>query len=171
MSYTFTQSATESFTVTHARKLTSKVVTDLIRCSQLYGQPSQAKIQEYGEELTTLLQGGYLSTFEFGFKKDEKRILTCFYTVDENGNMKDDGRPGGIESGVNIVGASFFTYLAHSNKWDNLPSQEREKITNSIPIKRGGGSPPTDGLGYWANDRNYYAGGVGLGRRSFKPVR
>jgi hypothetical protein len=169
MSYSFTQTASETFTMVHARKLSSKVVSDLVRCSQLYGRPSDESIQNYGEELALHLQKGYVSSYEFGFHKDDKRILTWFYTVDENGAIKDDNRPGAILSGGEVTAASFFNFMTYSSKWSNATASDKEAFLKTLPFIRGSGSPPQDGNGYWETDRNYYAGGVGLGRRTFKP--
>ena len=39
MSYSFTESESTSFTVTHARHMAAKVATDLKRLQRLYGRP------------------------------------------------------------------------------------------------------------------------------------
>lgn len=169
MSYSFTQTASETFTIVHARKLSSKVVADMVRCYQIYGRPSEESIQGYGEELALRLQKSYVESYEFGFKKDGKRILSWFYTVDENGAIKDDNRPGAILSGAEVAAASFFNFMTYSSKWSNTSASEKEAFLKTLPFTRSPGSPPQDGNGYWETDRNYYAGGVGLGRRSFKP--
>jgi hypothetical protein len=169
MSHSFTQTVSETFTIVHARKLSSKVVADLVRCNQLYGRPSEQCIQDYGEELALRLQKGYVASYEFGFQKNDKRILTWFYTVDENGTIKDDNRPGAILSGAEVAAASFFNFMTTSFKWSNASASDKEAFLKTLPFTRSSGSPPQDGNGYWETDRNYYAGGVGLGRRSFKP--
>ncbi|MGI8958356.1 MAG: hypothetical protein ACR2IV_01065, partial [Bryobacteraceae bacterium] len=37
-----TRTASESFTLTHAKYLASKVTADMVRCQQNYGRPSQS---------------------------------------------------------------------------------------------------------------------------------
>jgi hypothetical protein len=85
MTYSYTSTSTVSFTVTEARRLASKVVTDMARCSQIYGRPSIQEIQEYGDELTLLLKDGYVHNYEFGFKNDERRVISWSYSVDVTG--------------------------------------------------------------------------------------
>jgi Bacterial HORMA domain family 1 len=168
---TFTTSNSESFTIAHARKLTSKVVADMTRCSQIYGRPVASFIQSYGEELSILLRDGYVKSYEFGFQRNNIRVLSWFYTVDASSAIIDDARPGGIVASANVASAEWFNYLIRSQKWWNLPKPEREKIDGSLPIRRVGSDGPQDGNGYWEIDRNYSAGGVTLARRTYKPVK
>ncbi len=169
MSYSYTFTASETFTLTHARKLAGKVVTDMIRFSQSYGQPSQTAIQNYGEELTTLLKDGYVETYEFGFKQNETRIVSCYYTVDSSGTLLSDDRPGQIPLNANVSAGAFFNFITYSDKWSKLNQAERDSIKAGLPVSRGTGTAPTDGYGYWVADKTYSAGGVNLPRRSFKP--
>jgi hypothetical protein len=169
MSYSYAHSNSESFTIVHARRLSSKVVADLVRCSQLYRRPAASSIQDYGEELALRLNKGYVSSYEFGFKKDNLRILSWFYTVDETGSITDDNRPGAIVSNVEVASANFFNFMTYSQKWVNTPSAEQEAFLKTLPFVRSSGLGPQDGNGRWVTDRNYYAGGVGLGRRTFQP--
>src|SRR5207247_116361 len=83
MSYSFTKTAT--FTIIHARYLASKVAADMHLCAQYYGRPSEERIRRFAEELAQYLNKGYVGEYEFGFRKDNKRIVTWRYTVNENG--------------------------------------------------------------------------------------
>ena len=47
MSYSYTTTATNTFTVTHARHMAAKVATDLKRMQRFYGSPSDGRINEY----------------------------------------------------------------------------------------------------------------------------
>src|SRR5262245_46466641 len=62
MSYSYTISESESFTVTHARHIAAKVATDLKRMQRLYGIPGDAGIAEYEAEIIQFLKAGYLGT-------------------------------------------------------------------------------------------------------------
>ena len=64
MSYSYTFSEVESFTVTHARHMAAKVATDLKRMQRLYGSPSDASIANYEAEVIELLKAGYLGTVD-----------------------------------------------------------------------------------------------------------
>ena len=110
----------ESFTIINARKLASKVAADMHLCAQYYGKPSEARIREYAEELAQYLNAGYLQEYEFGYKKDGKRIVTWRYKVDANGQLTTDDRPGKIVPYVDIAGAVFFNFLTQNSKFFQL---------------------------------------------------
>lgn len=169
MSMTYTRSI--SFTITHARHLSSKVAADMHLCAAYYDRPSTLNIPDYAEELAILLRDGYVATYEFGFKKNGARYLSWRYVVQSDGTLTSDDRAGKLLSTYDVSDASYFNYLTHSNKWLELPFSERERIEKTLPFRRTSGDPPVDGYGYWtSNDRHYYSGGIGLGRATFQPL-
>lgn len=165
----FSVTASQTFSIIHARKLSSKVAADMHLCAQYYGQPSEQSIREYAEELAQYLNEGYVAEYEFGYQKNGKRLLTWRYKVDENGVLTTDERPGRILPHVDIAGASFFNYLTRSIRFWKLSEPQRASFEASLPVQRTIGDPPSDGAGYWTSDRNYYSGGRGLGRQTFQP--
>jgi hypothetical protein len=46
----FSVTRSESFTIINARKLASKVATDMHLCAQYYGMPTETRIREYAEK-------------------------------------------------------------------------------------------------------------------------
>lgn len=76
--------------------LSSKVAADMHLCAQYYGEPSEQSIREFAEELAQYLNAGYVAEYEFGYKKDGKRIVSWRYKVDENGVLTTDDRPGKV---------------------------------------------------------------------------
>ena len=116
-----------------------------------------------------LLRGNYVSTYEFGFKRDEARVVSWYYQVDRSGNLVADDRPGRIVSGANIAGAIFFNFLTPSTSWNSLPFAQREQYESNLPIDRSPGQAPRDGNGYWVSDLGYSAAGVAMVRKTFKP--
>lgn len=169
MSFTMTRTASESFTLTHAKYLASKVTADMLRCQQNYGRPTQADINNYGTELALLLRDGYVAAYEFGFSQDDQRLLSWHYAVDSSGISSTDDRPGRIVSGIAVASAAWFNQLTFSSVWFALLQAERDRICGGLPIQRVTKNGPKDGRGYWANDLNYSASGVSLGRRTFRP--
>jgi hypothetical protein len=167
MSFSYTKSLT--FTIVHARQLASMVAADMHLCALYYGHPSEQRIRDYSEELAQLLNLGYVAEYEFGYKRNGKRLVCWRYAV-QNGVFVNDGRPGKIISTVDVSGASFYNFLTHNAVWDALDDDERDAIESVLPVQRGFGSLPTDGYGYWTTDHGYTAGGVGLGRRTFRPL-
>jgi HORMA domain-containing protein len=169
MSFTMTRTASESFTLTHAKYLASKVTADMLRCQQNYGRPAQDDINNYGTELALLLRDGYVAAYEFGFSHDDQRLLSWHYVVDSSGISSTDDRPGRIVSGVAVASATWFNQLTFSSAWFALPQAERDRIRGGLPIQRVTKDSPKDGLGYWTSDLSYSANGISLGRRTFRP--
>ena len=165
MSYTYTT----TFTRTHAKYLASKVVADLYQCYLLYDHPPSNWIEPYQEELTTMLAGGYVEAYEFGFKRYDRRVLSWHYTVDCAGNLEGDSRSGNLTRGVKIEDAQYFNFLTPSSAWWNLSPEEREAIRGTLPFQRSSGSAPLDGSGYWTTEHGYSAGGVLVARKVFRP--
>lgn len=170
MSFSYTKTATSTFTIIHARYLSSKVAADMHLCASYYGQPSEQRIREYAEELAQYLNEGYVSEYEFGYKKDGKRVVSWRYRVDANGNLTTDDRPGKVVPYVDVTGAIFFNILTQNSKFSSLSPDEQARFERGLPLQRSNGQSPSDGSGYWTTDRNYYSGGQGLGRQTFQPL-
>lgn len=162
-------SATASFTKTHAAHLASKIAADMRQFSRFYGRPMAENIQRYLDELTQLLAGHYVDEYKFGLRKGGNWIVCYAYKV-VDGALVTDGRPGGIQAGVDASGASFYNYLSPSTAWWQLSSRERDKIRTQLPIQRTPGEEPGCGSGYWVEDRGYEAGGVGVQRKTFRAL-
>src|SRR5579871_3535466 len=105
---TYSTTTTTTFTITHARYLSSKVAADMHICAQYYGDPSEARIRDFAEELAQYINEGYIREYEFGYQKNGKRIVSWRYKIDENGNITTDDRAGKVVPYVDITGASFF---------------------------------------------------------------
>lgn len=164
MSSSFTISESSTFTITHAKYLASKVVTDLKRIQRFYNSPNDSRIDSLEEEITLLLKKRYLGTVTYGFKSSGKWIEpTLQYTASELLNSSLDDDPGRIRPGKDISGASFSTYLTYSEKWDELTYTEKEDFENSLPFKRTGADEPSVS-GYLENDLSYSSGGKALSR-------
>ncbi len=164
-----TRTVSETWSLTYAKYLSSKVTSDMWRCQQLYGVPSRDDINNYGAELALLLRDGYVETYEFGFIVDNQRLITWRYTVDTSGQISTDDRPGRIVSGVDVSTASFFNRLVCSASWFKLSQEERDRIKESLPIQRVMKEGPRDGNGYWLQDLTYSSNGVAMPRSTFRP--
>jgi hypothetical protein len=169
MSNSYTTSSSQTFTLTHAKYLASKVTADLKRIQRLYGAPSDSVITDYENELIEFLKGGYLSEVTYGFQKDDKWIApTLRYTASElAGLYGTDDDPGKIKPGADISGAYFTSYLVKNSVYHNLSSSDQDSFQNSLPFKRTGA--PAPGInGYLSSDRIYSSGGKSLDRSSVK---
>lgn len=167
MSYSFT--TTSSFTRTHAKHLAAKVIADLYQCYVLYDRPSVSDISDYETELIEMLANEYVASYEFGFKKDGKRVLTWRYTVGADGGLHGDSDAGGVYAKATVASASFYNYMSYSDKWWELTDSQRSAFKSSLPVQRTNGSLPDDGDGYWQTDHGYNAGGVRVERKTFRP--
>ncbi len=165
-----TYSITQTFTRTNARYLASKVVSDLYQCSRFYGSPSASRVPDYETELVELLVAGYLSAYEFGFKKDGQRVVTWQYEV-RNGDLvgTDDG-PGRVYARADVTGAEHYNYATYTDEWFALTQTQKDSFKAGIPIDRTAGDLPTDGSGYWVSDKTYSNGGTAVSRRTYRPA-
>jgi Bacterial HORMA domain family 1 len=172
MSYSFTDSESISFTVTHARHIAAKVATDLKRLQRLYGRPSDSAIADYETEVVELLKAGYLEAVSYGFRRDGKLIEpTLRYTARELGGFAaNDDDPGRIRPGADVNNASFYSYLTHSATWHKLSSADQDAFEKRLPFHRGGASEPAID-GYLSEDLTYSSGGRALYRASVRSIR
>jgi hypothetical protein len=169
MSYSYTFSESQTFTVTHARHIASKVATDLKRIQRFYGNPSDYMIEKYEAEIIEYLKNGYLGSVTYGFKKSGNWIEpTLKYTSKELAGLNaNDDDPGRIRANANIEGAGFYSYLTYSSIWDSLTKTEQDNFQRTLPIQRIGAEEP--GIsGYLSNDKTYSSGGRALDRSIIK---
>lgn len=169
MSYSYTTS--ETFTRTHARHLASKIAADLHQCSLFYGRPSRATVTAYQDELVELLFGGYVAEYEFGFKRNDEPVsgASWSYVVGADGNVVSvTGDAGGLSARATTDDAEYYNFLTYSHTWFDLSADERRRIKDRLPISRSAGSLPRGGTGYWAEAREYGAGGVRITRLEYR---
>lgn len=162
-------SATETFSISHARHIASRVAADMRQMSRYYGYPDESQIDDFQEEIAQYLAAGYLATFEIGFKRDGHRIFTLYYEVLADGSLSDT-RGGGVPANADVTGATPFNFLTQSGTFYRLAQAEREAFKAKLPVRRTFGYAPFDGNGRWISDRSYAAAGTGLQRRRFEPA-
>lgn len=166
LSYAITES--ESFTVTHARQIASKVAADLLRFQNFYEKPSSTTIDDYEEELVALLKADYLATVTYGFKRDGKWLEAVKYRALPDGSLIPDEDPGKLRPKSEIIGMPFTSYLTYSDEWWSLSTERRKKFKEALPFQRTNGDEPEIENGYWVEDRTYGAGGRGVTRSSVR---
>ena len=169
MSFSFTNSETQSFTVTHAKYIASKVAADLKRIQRFYNSPPDSSITDFESELVELLKSGYLKTVTYGFKKDGNWIVpTLTYTAkDLQGMNSDDDDPGRVSPNANTVGASFYSFLVYSSKYFEASPNERKDFEARLPFSRTSATEPGVS-GYMSSDKTYSSGGRSLERSTLK---
>ncbi|HEY1040195.1 MAG TPA: hypothetical protein VGF30_12355 [Bacteroidia bacterium] len=165
----FTFSESQTFTLTHAKHLASKVATDLKRMQRFYNYPSDSSIEAFEAELIEFLKGGYLGTVTYGFKKDGKWIEPSLkYTAkDLSGMSGTDDDPGRIRPGANIEGASFGSYMTYTLAYSFMDETKKKDFLKTLPFQRTGAEEP--GInGYLSSDKTYSSGGKALERSIVK---
>jgi len=169
MSSSYTLSSTSSFSITNAKKIASKLATDLLRMHRLYGAPSREDIAEYEEEMVQLLKADYLKKVKYGFQRGDYWIEpTLEYTsADAFGLVYDDDDPGRVPRGKDISGAKFHSFLEYNSKWSNLSETERQTFKNGLPFYRSTGED-AGCSGYFSSDKNYVSGGRSLSRSTLR---
>lgn len=172
MSYSYTISETETFTVTHARHMAAKVATDLKRMQRLYGYPEDADIAKYETEVTEFLKEGYLGTVSYGFKRNGEWIEpTLRYTArDLSGATANDDDPGKVRPGADISEATFYSFLTYGNGWYCASDADKAAFEKRLPFQRTTASEPGVN-GYLTDDRTYSSGGRALNRASVRSYR
>lgn len=170
MSGSFSSTASETFSIIHARHIASKVATDLKRIQRFYGGvPADSDINDYEAELVELLKHDVVADIIYGFKRDGRWTeVVVRYKALAGGTLSTDDDPGKIRPGLDVANATFCSFLAYNRKWDNLSTAEQAAIRKSCPFQRSSGSSPPLEAGYWADDLKYSAGGRGLGRSTVR---
>jgi len=164
-----TYTYSDTFTITHARHIASRIAGDLRLMSLFYDYPGEDFIPKVLEELAQLLAKDYLKSFEIGFERSgRRRVFTLLYEARADGTLSDN-RAGGVPTNLDVSGADPFNYLIHSDKWWRLTPAERDAFEKTLPVKRTPMEEPQNGSGYWVSDRSYTAGGHGVARSRFVP--
>jgi hypothetical protein len=169
MSSSYTLSASETFTITHARHLAAKVKTDLKRIQRLYGYPSDVAIDNYESEITELLKANCLEEVIYGFKKNDHWLEpTLRYSAKDLQGYGGDDDPGKVRPGLDITGASFYSFLTFNSNWNTLSDSEKQALEAKLPFIRGTAETPKTSNGFFIDDKTYTAGGVSLGRSTMR---
>jgi len=168
MTYSYTE--TRTFTMLHARYVTSKIAADLDLVRTYYLRPSVDEITAYAEEAAILLNERYLNTVEYGFKRDDKVIFSVKYIARSDGTLQADDRPGRIPAGMDISGTVWYSYLTYTSAYDRLSSVELASLKAKLPVPRFTSAAPVSGSGYWEQSRSYSANGEGVVRNIFRPL-
>lgn len=161
---------TANWTITHARRVTSKIAADLDLLRAYYGQPSEAVVTNFAEEAALLLASRYLGWVEYGFKRDGVRVIALRYEARSDGTLVDDDRPGRVPAGVNLARAIWYSHLGYSASFYALPPIEQQRFEAGLPVQRTAGTEPGTGSGYWEFNRTYSTNGEGVLRKVFRPL-
>jgi hypothetical protein len=163
-------SITDSFTITHARHIASRIAADLDLFSRFYGYPDRDQIPDYLEEIAQYLAKGYLESFELGFETAGRQVVVgLYYEVRADGTLSDN-RAGDIPR-VDVSGATPFNYLTRNYAWTKLSDDERIRFEAALPVQRTGAPPLQHNFGVWSTSRSYASGGVGVQRHNFVASR
>ena len=171
MSSTYSDTGSQTFTRAHAKRISYRIATDLKRLQRLYGRPTDGAIGEFELEVIELLTVGYLDRVTYGFRRGDDWIEpTLRYTAFELASPGFGDDPGRVRVGANVNGASFHSYLSHSDEWWAISASERDAFEETLPFRRRG--EPESGIdGYLQQDRAYTAGGRGLQRATVRSWR
>lgn len=163
---TDTYSFNETFTITNARHIASKVGADLKRFQDFYLRPSDADIANYEAELAVLLKHDVLSQITYGFRRNGLWTDASLRYTASGGILTGVGDdPGRVPRRVEVSGCGFGSYLVKNSRWYGLSSIERASIERDLPIPRVDTEEPTiEGGGIWVQDRTYSSAGRGVAR-------
>jgi hypothetical protein len=165
MTSSMTRSASDAFTLTHARYVGAKIGADLRLLTNLYGKPVLDDIDAYVEETAVLLRDCYLDTVDFGFWQQAAGAwkLRLRYTATLGGHLVDD-RPGNFPATVAVAGLPFYSFLKYSTTFLLLPGGRQNEITEALPVNRTTGAEPTASSGTFTSGHGYSRNGAGVSR-------
>lgn len=164
-----TSTRTTTFNRSHARDVAGKMAADLRRMSAMYGHPTEQKIEQLIQEVTEMLALDYMATLEVGFQREGKRVLTLKYESRRDGTLNTSDNAGGVPRGVDVSGCDKVNFMTYTQKFNDLSAAEKLAVKQTLPYVRTPAQEPTDGSGYWTQDRSYSSGGGGTVRKTFKP--
>ena len=169
MSTSYTLSGTISFTLTHAKYLASKVATDLKRMQRFYGSPVDARIEQFESEITELLKAGYLDTVTYGFRRDGNWVEPALrYRARDLADLSsNDDDPGRVRPGLDVGGATFYSYLTYSKEWNESSIAQQDAFKRTLPFQRSAADEPGVN-GYMVSDLTYSSGGRTLNRATLR---
>ena len=126
-------------------------------------------VPNYETELVERLVKGYISRYEFGFKRDCKRVVSWQYEV-KDGDLVggSDDRSGSVYARAEVASALYYNHTISSTKWLLLTASEQAAFEATLPFTRVDASLPDDGPGSWTADKTYTRGGVAIARRTFR---
>jgi hypothetical protein len=170
---TTTYTTSRTFTITHARYVTSKIAADLRQLQLFYGYPHDADIESYAEEAALLLRDGYLERVDYGFRREDPAlgsqwVLLLRYTA-RNGLLEDD-HAGRVPPRVDIADTRFWSFLSYSGKFFALSEALRAQVTAALPIKRSSAREAGFAIGTWSGALTYSTADQGVARSVFRAL-
>ena len=102
--------------------------------------------------------------------RENKWVLVVSYVASFNDTITQDDRSGRVTAGIDIHGAHWWSYLQKNSAFWKLSTEDQEKIEGLLPLKRIGCGEPQTVKGVWQTDKSYSRKGVGVQRRTFKPL-
>lgn len=170
MTYSKTISEVQTFTLSDAKYLASRIASDLEQMRLFYGKPDEEHIQKLVVEAGMLLKFGLLDWVRYGYRKDNEWVFAVSYTVNSLGQLEcADDSPGGIDANADIIGASWYSHLKTRTN-PQLTTEERETIEKNRPIDRVTAKEPGSANGTWVEDKTYYRNNTGLNRGQFRSL-
>jgi Bacterial HORMA domain family 1 len=168
MSNSYTVTNTQTFTISNAQYLASRIAADLSIVKGYYGQLTDQQILDFSVEAAVLLYHGLLDNVKYGFQSGEQWVYALLYKVNHLNQLElASDAPGGISFVSLPAGATWHSSLT-SKSSDSLSDEQVAEIKAALPVQRVTGAGPGTALGSWSADKNYGVNGVGLGREQFR---
>lgn len=168
---TSTLTETRTFTLTHARYVTSKIAADLDLLRVYHGRPSEYQVTQFAEEAALYIAARYLASVEYGFRRNGVTVLALKYEARSDGTLTTDDRPGRVYHEIDVSNTDWYSYLITNHAFTTLPQSEQNRFEATLPLQRTAMPAPVAGSnGYWEQNRTYSFNGEGVLRRVFRPL-
>jgi hypothetical protein len=168
-SNTRTVNQTQTFTITDARYLASRIATGLDYLRLYCGQLTEQEVHNFTMEAAILLKAGLLENVKYGYQKANKWVYALSYSVNYLGQIEaTNDSPSALDPppAVDLSGAVWASSLTRRSN-STLSQTDRDAIEELLPISRSIGSEPSSINGTWSNDDSYFRNGFGMTRSYF----
>ena len=155
-----------TFTITDARVVASKLGADLRNLNTRYGRPDLTVIPDYVEETAQYLKAAFLDTVDFGFKDGDSWVLRLRYRATAGGYL-EDSVPGSLPGEMTVAGCPFHSFLITSAAYALATQAQRDALQAVLPFPRTAGVEPTANHGSTGYATSYSRNGIGLGREVY----
>jgi hypothetical protein len=142
-------------TATQARRLASRIGSELLQVQALYRRPSSEVIEKFIVEAELYLAAGYLDTVRYGFERNGLVIFELVYSA-TTANTIDD-KPGRIPVDLDLAGSEWFSFLKQNSAWWSLSSSQREAFRGNLPLQRTFGEEPSLAPGIYSSSSKTFS--------------
>lgn len=166
MSYSYTQSQTDSYTYANVRHVNDKILGDLTYLLTRYpGTFTQERLVGWKNDFYHWMNAGYAQSITIQFLRNDECFCEIKYEVKDDGSISTDDNVGRIR-GVDLTGAYASVIVSYTSKWSALTSDEQQKFRDDKLELTWGKADKTNYASGLSQkfDKQYSSGSLGIQR-------